>query len=169
MVKEQYDEAMTILCEGFNKADYRGNLAYFIGVTYLLQHKVQSIGWHMQACLLASTTSFAYKNLAMAAQEIGMERLYWRLKNAGDVIDTKHIPMYEEEMRLVTRVANKDKLQIKEEFKNFENEMNLYLPGEDDIPKDVEKRENYLLIEQSYLIRANMKLLSRGDVTYCSL
>lgn len=167
-ILKQHDEERDILYEGFNKADYKGLLAYNIGRSYLLQNKVQSIGWHMQACLLATPVEFAYKNLSMAALEMGMDSLYWRLQNAGDVIDTKHMPGHEEIMRNITKSAIQNKLQLSVAFKNFEKYMDSYLPGENDIPKDKYKRNIFTLTEKEYLIKANMTLLSRGDVTYCS-
>lgn len=167
-VLKKGDEERDILFEGFNKADSKGHLAYAIARSYTTQNKVESIGWYMQACLLASTGAFEYKNLSFVALEIGMDSLYWRLQNAGDVIDTKHMPGHEEIMRNITKSAIYNKVHLRKSFETFEKYMDSYLPGENDIPKDKNKRNIFTLAETEFLMKANTKLLSRGDIVYCS-
>jgi tetratricopeptide (TPR) repeat protein len=172
VVSGQYDVALGILFEGVERAGDKGDLAYYIGVNYLLQHEIQSVGWHMQACLLATTIPFAYKNLAEVALATGMEILYWRLRNAGDVIDKTHIPGYEEAIRQAAEASPQTKTKIGELLKIFEEEMNAYLPSHRDVPTDANAREHFLLDEQHYLLEANVRLLSREGMrnsTYVQL
>jgi len=132
----QYKKAMDIIKDGFSKVDNRCLLANTMGNIYLLQSNPIAIGWYMQSCLLATIQFLTYKYCAVVAKEIGNENLYWRLRNAGDVIDTKFSPDNEEKIRILTHLANKGELT--RALKIFETNMDEFLPKAEDIPKDGE-------------------------------
>lgn len=159
IVQSQYKKAAEIIKEGFLKVANRSLLAFTMGTINLRQSNPIAIGWYMQSCLLATNEFIPYILCAVVAQIIGDDRLYWRLLNAGDVIEIgKRVPADEEKIKILTRQANNEELS--QALKRFESNMNGFLPKDTDIPKDSMSRDVFLWKEvNDYVVDTRLKLL----------
>lgn len=156
LVSGQHKKAEAVIYKGINSAEDRSLLATLMGNLRLQQSNPIAIGWAMQACLLASIEFAPYKLCSVVAKSAGNESLYWRLRNAGDVISTAYSPTDEREMQKL--VEKSSMVEIQQALLNFEDGMDNYLPLDNDIPKEKPDRDVFLSIEREYIQNACNKL-----------
>ena len=162
IVSGQYKKADAVLNRGINNAEDRSLLATQMGDLKLRQSDPIAIGWSIQACLLATIEFAPYKSCSVVAKSTSNESLYWRLRNAGDVISTLYSPTDEGEMQELVGKTSMDDLQ--EALAIFEEGMDKYLPMDSDIPKEKSARDIFLSIEREYIQNACDKLF-RKDIS----
>ena len=159
IVLGQYAKAEALLQYGMNNVSNRSLLATVTGTLELRQSRPIAIGWFMQACLLATIEFMPYRLCAVVAEAVGNEAFYWRLRNAAEIMSTKYSPSDENEITNLVGLADKEELL--QALKIFESNMQDFLPGDSDIPKEKKKREVFLSIKQDYLRKARAQLLRK--------
>lgn len=155
----QYAKAEALLQYGMDNVSNRSLLATVMGTLELRQSRPVAIGWFMQACLLATIEFMPYRLCAVVAEAVGDEVLYWRLRNAAEIMSTKYSPSDENEIRNLVGLADKDELL--QALRIFESNIRDFLPGDSDIPKQKQKRDVFLAIKQDYLRKARLQLLRK--------
>ncbi len=159
-VKNRFTDAIEIISNGLSRASIKSFLAFAMGWINLKRSNPIAIGWYMQSCLLATEQVLPYLLTAIAASEVGNEKLYWRLFNAKDVVmnGMKRSPNDEEKIKeLILKI---DKKELSLALDRFETNLDYYLPKENDIPKSLDSRSIFLNKEwDNYVDKARIKLL----------
>ena len=136
---------MKAIQDGLRTCNRKDRLCELIANILLNEKNPLAIGWYMQSCLLGSPSWVAYLLVSYAARALALDDIAWRSLNACDVIDTgmKRIDKLEIDIAEVVRDSNQS--QLVAAMKNFEKEMDPYLPSSDEIPHDQVERSTFLL------------------------
>lgn len=145
MQDRRWGEARKAIQDGLRTCNRKDRLCELFANIFLNEKNPIAIGWYMQSCLLGSPSWVPYLLVSYAARALALDEIAWRCLNACDVIDTgmKRIDKLETDIAEV--VKNSNQSQLVAAMKNFEKEMNPYLPSSDEIPHDQMKRSIFLL------------------------
>jgi len=141
----RWEEAKRVIQNGLQTCNRRDRLCELMAIIYRNQKNFLAIGWYMQSCVLGSRNWTPYLAVSYAARSLGLERISWRCLNACDVVGTGMPRTDQLETGIAYLVNNSDRSQLLRAMKNFEKEMDPYLPSSDEIPHDQMERSTFLL------------------------
>jgi hypothetical protein len=139
-----YAEATRVIAESIIRCQRKDRLCELLGAIFLNRKDPRAIGWYMQSLVLGSSSWVPYLIVSTAARAVQADRLAWRCLNACDVLDTRMLRMDALQAKVSALAQSAEAALIMASLENFEQVMDTFLPGADEIPHDDRERSTFL-------------------------